>query len=319
VPIMQSYDRLNAAFPDRGAEHTVVVRSAGSDPLPRQEVTAAVGELERRAASSGLFALDQEPELLFSTSGTVATVALPIPYDAHDERADRSLDLLREDLLPATLGRVDGTWAGVTGEVAGTRDVDHQMSSHLPLVFAFVLGLTFLVMLLTFRSVTVALTSIALNLLSVGAAYGVLVAVFQHSWAEGLLDFHSNGGIIAWLPLFLFVILFGLSMDYHIFVVSRIREAVHAGLPTEDAVRHGVARSASTVTTAAVIMVAVFSIFATMSLVDFKQIGIGLATAILVDATVIRGVLLPATMAVLGRRNWYLPSWLRWLPNLSHA
>lgn len=249
----------------------------------------------------------------------MATVDLPIPYGTHDERAQRSLDLLRDDLLPATVGTVGGVWTGVTGQVAATRDFDEQMAVRLPLVFGFVLGLTFLVMLLTFRSVTVALTAIVLNLLSVGAAYGVLVAVFQHRWAEDLLGFHSNGGIIAWLPLFLFVVLFGLSMDYHIFVVSRISEAARAGVSTQDAVRYGVLRSASTVTSAAVIMVAVFAIFAMLSLVDFKQIGIGLATAILIDATVVRGVLLPATMTVLGRRNWYLPTWLRWLPRLSHA
>ena len=314
IPIMNSYDRLNAAFPDQGASHTVVVQATGSQALPRAEIAEETGELWRRAQDSGLFAGHATPEPLFSTDGTVAVVDLPIPYDANDPRAGESLDLLRADLVPATLGEVPDSWAGVTGQTAGERDFSQQINDRMPLVFGFVLGLTFLVMLVTFRSVVVAATSVVLNLLSVGAAYGLLVLVFQQHWAEGLLGFHSNGGIVTWLPLFLFVVLFGLSMDYHIFVVSRIREAARSGLPTVDAVRHGLLRSASTVTSAAVIMTAVFAIFATLSILQFKQMGVGLASAILIDATVVRGVLLPAAMAVLGRHNWYLPTWLRWLP-----
>ena len=314
IPIMNSYDRLNAAFPDHGASHTVVVKSTGSQPLPGAKVTAATEELWQRAEGSGLFAGHSTPEPRLSTDGRVAVVDLPIPYDANDTRAGESLDLLRGDLVPSTLGGLPDSWAGATGQTAGERDFGQQISDRIPLVFGFVLGLTFLVMLVTFRSVVVAATSVLLNLLSVGAAYGLLVLVFQQHWAEGLLGFHSNGGIVTWLPLFLFVVLFGLSMDYHIFVVSRIREAVRAGLPTVDAVRHGLLRSASTVTSAAVIMTAVFAIFATLSILEFKQMGVGLAAAILIDATVVRGVLLPAVMSVLGRHNWYLPSWLRWLP-----
>lgn len=314
IPIIGSYDRLNAAFPDQGDSHTVVVTATGSRPLSRAEVSAAVGNLSRQAAASGLFALDTPARPEFSTDGRVAVVDLPIPYGANDPRAERSLDLLRDRLVPATLGALPGTWSGVTGQTAGERDFGGQLSDRLPLVFGFVLGLTFLVMLVTFRSVVVAMTSVLLNLLSVGAAYGLLVLVFQHEWAQGLLGFRSDGGIITWLPLFLFVVLFGLSMDYHIFVVSRIREAVRAGLPTVEAVRYGMLRSASTVTSAAVIMTAVFAIFTTLSLLDFKQLGVGLASAILIDATVVRGVLLPAVMAALGRHNWYLPRWLRWLP-----
>lgn len=314
IPIIGSYDRLNAAFPDQGDSHTVVVTATGSRPLSRAEVSAAVGNLSRQAAASGLFALDTPARPEFSTDGRVAVVDLPIPYGANDSRAERSLDLLRDRLVPATLGALPGTWSGVTGQTAGERDFGGQLSDRLPLVFGFVLGLTFLVMLVTFRSVVVAMTSVLLNLLSVGAAYGLLVLVFQHEWAQNLLGFRSDGGIITWLPLFLFVVLFGLSMDYHIFVVSRIREAVRAGLPTVEAVRYGMLRSASTVTSAAVIMTAVFAIFATLSLLDFTQLGVGLASAILIDATVVRGVLLPAVMAALGRHNWYLPRWLRWLP-----
>jgi RND superfamily putative drug exporter len=178
-------------------------------------------------------------------------------------------------------------------------------------VMAFVLALTFLVMVLTFRSVVVAVTSIALNLLSAAASYGLLVLVFQGHWAEGLLGFTSMEAIVSWLPLFLFVVLFGLSMDYHVFVVSRVREAVRSGMSTRDAVRFGITTSAGTVTSAAIVMVGVFSIFATLSTIDMKQLGIGLAAAILLDATVIRAVVLPALMTLLGKANWWAPRFLR--------
>jgi RND superfamily putative drug exporter len=164
-----------------------------------------------------------------------------------------------------------------------------------------------LVLLFAFRSVVVALTAIALNLLSVAAAYGLLVIVFQNQWAEGWLGFTSNGAVISWLPLFLFVVLFGLSMDYHVFVVTRIREARLRGVPTRLAIAEGVTSSASVVTSAAAVMIGVFGIFATLSLLEFKQLGIGLAAAILIDATIVRIVLLPTAMALLGEWNWWLP------------
>ena len=193
------------------------------------------------------------------------------------------------------------------------------MKSRFPLVFAFVLGLAFLLLLITFRSVVVPLTAIVLNLLSVGAAYGVLVWIFQEGHLQGLLNFHSNGAVVTWLPLFLFTVLFGLSMDYHVFIVSRIKELVDRGETTADAVEHGIKRTASTVTSAAVVMVAVFGIFASLRTLDIKQLGVGLAVAVLIDATIIRGVLLPATMKLLGDWNWYLPRWLEWLPRLDGA
>jgi uncharacterized membrane protein YdfJ with MMPL/SSD domain len=173
--------------------------------------------------------------------------------------------------------------------------------------------------MVTFRSVVIALKAIVLNLLSVGAAYGVLVWVFQYGNAESLLDFKSNGGIVSWLPLFLFVLLFGLSMDYHVFILSRIREAYDRGMSTSDAVAHGIKSTAGVVTSAAVVMIAVFSIFATLSALDFKQMGVGLSVAVLIDATIVRAVLLPATMKLLGDWNWYLPSWLGWIPRVSHG
>ena len=202
----------------------------------------------------------------------------------------------------------------VTGMTAGNHDFDAQLSATMPLVFAFVLGLAFLVLMVSFRSVFIPMMSIALNLLSIGAAYGVLTLVFQDGHLHGPLGFSPYGGIVPWMPLFMFVLLFGLSMDYHVFILSRIRELRLRGTPTREAITTGIGASAGVVTSAAVIMVAVFSIFATLSVIEFKMIGIGLATAILIDATVVRGVLMPAVMSLLGERNWYLPAWLAWLP-----
>jgi len=179
--------------------------------------------------------------------------------------------------------------------------------------------LAFGLLLVAFRSVVVPLTAVALNLLSVAAAYGVLALIFQHRWAEPVLRFRSNGTITAWLPLFLFVILFGLSMDYHVFILSRIREAVTGGEPTRQAIRPALRRTAGVITAAALVMVCVFALFGTLASLDLKQAGVGLAVAVLIDATVIRSVLLPATMAVLGERNWYLPGWLSRRRRLAEA
>ena len=235
-----------------------------------------------------------------------------------DARSNRALDELRGELLPATLGRVPGVRADVTGMTAGSRDFNDQTKARAPLVFAFVLGLAFVLLLVGFRSLVVPVKAIVLNLLSVGAAYGVLVWGFQYGHLEGALGFQSSGAIATWLPLFLFVILFGLSMDYHVFILSRVRELVDRGYSTRDAVREGVVSTAGTVTSAALVMVAVFAIFATLGQTEMKQMGVGLAAAILIDATLVRAVLLPATMQLLGERNWYLPRWLdRRLPRVS--
>src|ERR1041384_3423830 len=201
---------------------------------------------------------------------------------------------------------------------AQSKDWNDLMKARAPLVFAFVLTLAFVLLLVTFRSLIIPIKAIVLNLLSVAAAYGVLTWVFQDGHFEGALDFSSNGGVTAWLPIFLFVILFGLSMDYHVFILSRVKEAVDRGMKTEDAVSHAIKATASTVTSAAIVMVAVFAIFATLSFIDFKQMGIGLAVAILIDATIVRAVLLPATMKLLGKWNWYLPKSLHWLPEFRH-
>jgi len=220
--------------------------------------------------------------------------------------------------VPATVGSVPGVEAVVGGDTATTKDYNDLIKANAPIVFAFVLGLAFLLLLTTFRSIVIPLKAIVLNLLSVGAAYGVLVLVFQHGWGESLLGFKSTGAIEPWLPLFLFVILFGLSMDYHVFILSRVREAFDRGMSTEDAVAHGIKSTASVVTSAAIVMVAVFAIFATLSSIVFKELGVGLAVAILLDATLVRAILLPAAMKLLGDRNWYLPKKLAWLPELRH-
>ena len=227
------------------------------------------------------------------------------------------LSQLRDHLVPATIGRVPTATADVGGFTAGSKDFNDTMKSHAPLVFVFVLTAAFLLLLVTFRSVVIPVKAIVLNLLSVGAAYGVLVWIFQYGHLESLLGFTSTGAITSWMPLFLFVVLFGLSMDYHVFILTRIREAFDRGQSTDDAVAHGIKSTAGVVTSAAAVMVSVFAIFATLSLLIFKQLGVGLAVAVLIDATLIRGVLLPATMKLLGDWNWYLPKWLEWLPHVG--
>jgi len=228
-----------------------------------------------------------------------------------------ALQLLRGTLIPETLGKVPGVTVAVTGITAGTKDFNDQMKSRAPVIFAFVLGLAFCLLLLTFRSIVIPIKAILLNLLSVFAAYGALVLVFQYHWAEGILGFHSNGAVVSWLPMFLFVVLFALSMDYHIFILSRVKELVDGGMPTDQAVERAVKSTAGTVTSAAVVMVAVFAVFATLRSLDIKQMGVGLAVAIFLDATIVRAVLLPAGMKLLGEWNWYLPRSLGWLPSLS--
>jgi RND superfamily putative drug exporter len=289
-----------------------VFKSANVDsPAAR----AALARLKQMALASGQA---REPiEVTVNPSRTVASIQVPLVGSGQDSASMAALATLRSKVLPASIGRVPGaTWA-VTGQSAGTHDFNAAIKRTFPFVFAFVLGLAFLLLLFTFRSLVIPLTSIALNLLSVGAAYGVLVWVFQDGHLQQLLGFHSNGAVVTWLPLFLFAVLFGLSMDYHVFIVSRIKELRDEGFSTADAVATGIRTTAGTVTAAAAVMVAVFAIFASLPTLDIKQMGVGLAVAVLVDATLIRGVLLPATMKLLGEWNWYLPRWLRWLPRVS--
>ncbi|MET9009798.1 MMPL family transporter [Streptomyces olivaceoviridis] len=313
LPIVQTYNRVNDAFPGGSEPAEVVVRAKD---INAPEVRRALADFKRQAVTSG--ASRGPVDVTMYDAKNVALVSVPLVGGSDMDRATRSLEKLRDEVRPATLGKVDGVRAPVTGQVAGNKDFNDQLMGSVVPVFVFVVVFAFLLMLLSFRSLTVAVTSIVLNLLSVAAAYGILVAVFQHGWGASLVGAEGVGAIVTWLPLFLFVILFGLSMDYHVFVVSRIREARMRGRTTKDAIRHGVVTTAGVVTSAAVIMVAVFAIFGTLSMQSMKQMGVGLAAAVLIDATVIRGVLLPAVMALLGERNWYLPKWLHRLPDLTH-
>ena len=306
--VMKAYDRLTAAFPSTGTSHEVAVRAPANE-LPA--VKAALAELQEKTKGDKLFASDGLEEPRFSKDGTVATLEVATPYEGGSQQARDSLAKLRKELMPETVGKVPGVQYAVGGFVAADVDYAAHTRSKLPLVIGFVLLLTMIVMMVTFRSVVVAVTAIVLNLLSAGAAYGVVTAVFQNTWAEGLLHFRSNGSVVSWLPLFLFVVLFGLSMDYHVFVVSRIREAVLRGVPTRQAVAEGITGSAGVVTSAAAVMIGVFAVFATLSTLDMKQLGVGLAVAILIDATIIRAVVLPSIMTLLGETNWWAPKWLR--------
>jgi RND superfamily putative drug exporter len=313
LPVMQTYDRIQAAFPG-GPQPAVVVVQA--DDVTAPAVERGIADLRREALATGQ--LSEPISVTVNPDRTLAVVDIPMQGTGTDDASNTALATLRERVIPQTIAEVPGTQVHVGGLTAGSKDFNDTMTSHLPLVFGFVLGLAFLLLLVTFRSIVVPIKAILLNLLSVGAAYGVLKLVFQDGLGEDVLGFTSLGGITSWLPLFLFVILFGLSMDYHVFIISRIREAVDRGMRTEDAVAHGVKSTAGVVTSAAVVMVAVFSIFATLSSLDFKQMGVGLAVAVLIDATIVRAVLLPATMKLLGERNWYLPRGLHWLPRLEH-
>ncbi|MFF8726068.1 MMPL family transporter [Streptomyces sp. NPDC015171] len=313
LPIVQTYNHVNDAFPGGNEPAQVVVKA---DDIGSPAVRRALADFKKEAVASGASRGPVDVKLYGAQN--VALVSVPLVGGSDMDKATRSLEKLRDEVRPATLGKAAGVRAPITGQVAGNHDFNDQLMGSVLPVFAFVVVFAFLLMLLSFRSLTIALTSIVLNLLSVAAAYGVLVAVFQHGWGASLVGAEGVGAIVTWLPLFLFVILFGLSMDYHVFVVSRIREARMRGRTTREAIRHGVVTTAGVVTSAAVIMVAVFAIFGTLSMQSMKQMGVGLAVAVLIDATVIRGVLLPAVMALLGERNWYLPKWLHRLPDLTH-
>ena len=308
LPIMRTYDRIQAAFPG-GPLPAVVVVHAGDVGTPA--VQEGIRSMLRRARGVGL----NGP--VFTTTSpdrTVSVVTIPLPGNGTDATSEAALLRLRTEVLPATIDRVPGAEGNVSGMTAQSVDFNAVMKARLPIVIAFVLGVAFVLLLVTFRSLVVPLTAIALNLLSVGAGYGVVKLIFQDGNLESVLGFQSVGGIISWLPLFLFVVLFGLSMDYNVFILTRVREAVDSGLPTDRAVAHAIKSTAGVVTSAAVVMVAVFSIFATLGAIEFKQFGIALGVAVLVDATIVRGVLLPSAMTLLGPGNWYLPRWLQWLP-----
>jgi uncharacterized membrane protein YdfJ with MMPL/SSD domain len=312
-PIMQTLDRIDGAFPG-GTVPAITVVKAKDVTTP--EVKAAIADLQEKAIATGKLS---EPTFVdISPDKTVAQVGIAVDGKGTDAASERSLEVLREDVVPATVGKLAGAEVAVGGMTASSKDFLDTMKAHLPIVFLFVLAMAFILLLVTFRSIVIPIKAIILNLLSVGSAYGILTLVFQDGHGEKLLGFESVGGIAPWLPLFLFVILFGLSMDYHVFVLSRIREAVDRGMATDKAVAHGIKSTAGIITSAAAVMVITFAMFATGGDQAMKQLGVGLAAAILIDATLVRAVLLPATMKLLGKRNWYLPKGLNWLPKFDH-
>jgi len=304
IPQVQTVKDVSGSFPaDEGASATVVVRSDGAS---QEEVTAALDELTEAAVANGGFVASGDG-VQSSADGTTSLVVLGLPYDETDPRVDDALHQLRDDLVPAALNGVVGE-AGehaVGGGAAESLDFAERQDGRLLLVIGFVLLLTMVIMATTFRSVPLAIVSTVLNLASIGAAFGVMTLVFQHGWGSGALDFTSPGFVIDWLPLFVLVVLVGLSMDYHVFVLSRIREHMNAGLPTRLAVERGIADTAGVVTSAAAVMVSVFAIFATLSMLEMKMMGVGLSAAILLDATLIRLVMLPAILVLLGDKVWW--------------
>ncbi len=316
LPIVRTLSMIQRDFPGGPAPAQVVVAGPG---VHSTEMTSALSKLTRLAEKGG--PIHEPVTALPVGAGRGELISVPLAGagsgDSSGAKAAQALLALRDRLLPETIGHVHGISYAVTGDTANSYDYASTLKSAVPLVFGLVAALAFILLLVAFRSVTIPLVSIGLNLLSVGAAYGLITIIFQQGHLEGLLGFTSFGGIMDWVPLFMFVFLFGLSMDYHVFILSRIAELRGRGEPTKRAVVGGISTGAGVVTSAAVIMVAVFSIFASLSTIDLKMIGVGLAFAVFVDATVVRGICVPAALALLGERSWYLPRWLRWLPK-SH-
>ena len=312
LPVVQAYTKMQQSFPGTALPANVVVKAPN---VKAPAVQTAIRRLERQALASGRM---HEPiTVSVNREATVANVSIPIDGKTTDRQAEAALAVLRDRIVPDTVGRLPNAETGVTGLAAQWKDSTDELKSNLPPVVGFVLVIAFVLLLVAFRSIVVATKAMLLNLLSVAAAYGVLVLVFQHGIGRGLLGFSSTAGIDPVVPLLLFVILFGLSMDYHVLVLGRIRELYDRGESMDDAISNGIKRTAGVVTSAAIVMVLVFSIFATLSMLFFKQFGVGLAVAILIDATIVRAVLLPASMKLLGEWNWYLPRWLQWLPRLE--
>ncbi|MFH8987228.1 MMPL family transporter [Streptomyces sp. NPDC017940] len=307
APLSVSFREITAEFPGGPAPARVV---AEADDIRAPAARDALRELTRRAGEGA--------ELTVHERQDVAEITVPLPGDGTGADARKALAALRADVRDVRAGTGTALTAYVGGDLAESEDFTDQLGRGIVPVFVFIAAVTFLLMLVSFRSVVIAVTSIVLNLLSVGAAYGVMTAVFQHGWGASLVGSEKVGAIENWMPLFVLVVLFGLSMDYHVFVVSRIREARDRGLGNADAIREGITRTAGAVTGAAVIMVAVFAVFGTLSMQDMQQMGVGLGVAVLLDATVVRMVLLPSLMSLLGERNWHTPRYLRWLPQVSH-
>jgi RND superfamily putative drug exporter len=313
APTVGTLDRVQDAFVGTAQPAEIAVKTPSVDSAAFENAVLGIrGDVAKSPLLHGPVTVDTDPQ------NGVARIVLSLKGNGVDATSYRALAELRERVLPSTVGQLPATEWAVTGNTAGSHDYNAKMKASAPWVFGFVLLFAFLLLLVSFRSIVIAAKAVLLNLLSVGAAYGLVIAVFQYGWGEHLLNFRSNGGIAIWLPIFMFVILFGLSMDYHVFILSRVREGYDRGLTTEEAVEHGIKTTAGTVSSAALVMVGAFAIFATLPFLDFKEMGIGLAAAVLIDATIVRAVLLPATMKLLGDWNWYLPRRLEWLPRLDH-
>ena len=306
----QGYLALVQSFPAAGSDPARI--AIGGDTSSPQ-VQAGVEQLRERLAADDAFG---PVDYRTSPRHDLGLLTVQVGADPLADEAVEAVERLREEHVPAAFAGVDATVL-VTGTTAENIDYFAVMEHWLPLVLAFVLGLSFVLLTVAFRSVVVPATAIVLNLLSVGATYGLVVAVFQHGWGNELLGFQQVDVIEAWVPLFLFAVLFGLSMDYQVFLLSRIRERFNATGSNEDSVAWGVGSTGQIITGAALIIVAVFAGFAAGDLVMFQQMGFGIAVALLIDATVVRSVLVPAAMTLLGERNWYLPRWLEWLPHVE--
>ncbi|MFD4795223.1 MMPL family transporter [Streptomyces anulatus] len=332
IPAMRVYDRLTGSFPELFVTHEVVTRST---PEQAAQVRRALEDLGRRAQADPLFARApneaestkdakgaqdakgpgtpanprtaaiSESTVRTSADGRISVLELSVPHPAPSAEAIESLTRLRQNHIPATVGQLSGVETAVSGDVARGRDYVSHESDKLPLVLGFLLLMSFLMTVWAFRSVVLGAIGVVLNLLSAGASLGLLVLVFQGTWAEGLLAFDSLGAIASRVPLFLVVILFGLSMDYQVFVVSRIQEARQNGMSAREAVLEGINRSAKVVTSAAIVMVTVFGAFVALHLTEMKQMGFCLAVAVLLDAVVIRLMVLPSVLLLLGERAWW--------------
>jgi RND superfamily putative drug exporter len=301
IPQVQTFQHVSAAFPSQGTTATVVLHGS---PADRGAMVAALHSVAGRARSTHLFAAPGPGAVRTSADGATSVLTLPIPFEFSDHRSAEAVTELRDTLVPQAVSGLPVEHA-VGGDPAESLDYANRLQDRLPLVIGFVLLLTLLMMAVTFRSLSVAVVSTLLNLLSVGVAFGVLTLVFQHGWFAVTLDFTTPGFVITWIPLFVMVVLVGLSMDYNVFVLARIREHALHGLPTRLAVQRGISETGGVVASAAAVMVSVFALFATLSMMEMKMMGVALATSILVDATVIRLVVLPAALVLLGDRAWW--------------
>ncbi len=295
IPAVATYQRMQESFPTERPSIDVVLRSGDA-----AAARSALEKVRSDAVSSDLAAAGVGA-ISVSADGRTSLLTLSAPHHEGDSRNDASIERLRDTIVPRATASLGEITAVVGGGLAEEYDYENRPSK-LPLVIGFVLALTLIMMGWTFRSLTIALLTTALNLLSVGASFGVLALVFQHDWFNGLLGYESSGFVVDWIPLFCFVILIGLSMDYHVFVLSRVREGLRQGLDYDRAVEFGIRETASVVTSAAAVMVSVFAVFATLSMLEMKQMGVGLSVAILLDATLVRLVLLPALLLLLRGR-----------------